>query len=95
MGYGLDLVEGWSCGCGCGCEFVVVICLRICGGRYIVVGGRLLWLVEDVVAGRLFLIICGWYNYTFYFFYVVPNTVKYFPLHFPRCNQTPERNYFL
>ena len=40
MGYGLDLVEGWSCGCGC--EFVVVICLKdlwwleYCCGRQIV-----------------------------------------------------------
>jgi hypothetical protein len=42
VGYGLDLVEGWSCGCGCGCEFVVVICLKdlwwlvYCCGRRIV-----------------------------------------------------------
>ena len=50
MGYGLDLVEGWSCGCGCGCgcdcEFVVVICLKdlwwpvyCCGRRIVVAGG--------------------------------------------------------
>jgi hypothetical protein len=42
VGYGLDLVKGWSYGCGCGCEFVVVICLKdlwwlvYCCGRRIV-----------------------------------------------------------
>jgi hypothetical protein len=46
-------------------------------------GGRwcgLLW-VEDVVAGV-------------FFFYVTPNTVKYFTYHFPECNQTSENKSF-
>ena len=50
VGYKLDLVERWICG------FVVVVCMRICGGQWIVVCGRLLWLGENVVADELLLL---------------------------------------
>ncbi len=53
MGYGW-IVEGYICG------FVVVVCLRICGWQWVVVGGKLLWLVEFCV-GRWIVMVGGFY----------------------------------
>jgi hypothetical protein len=81
----LNLVEGWICG------FVVVVCLRICGWQWVVVGGGLLWLVEFVVGCGL-----GWQSWFPFpvvlgvgfvlFCFTLPQThnVKYFLEHFPK-----------
>ena len=45
----VGLLKGWIFG------FVFVVCLRICGQWWVVVGGGLLWLVEFVVGCGL-----GW-----------------------------------
>jgi hypothetical protein len=47
-----------------------------------------------VVYGGI-MVVCSGFPIVFSFsFYDVPNTVKYFPDYFPKCNQTQEKNYF-
>jgi hypothetical protein len=70
----VGLLEGWICG------FVFVVCLRICGRRWVVVGGGLLWLVEFVVGCGLgwqswfpFPVILG-VGFVLFCFTLLPNT---------------------
>jgi hypothetical protein len=49
------------------------------------VGSR--WAVVWIVVGGG----CGGWSF---FFYITPNTVKYFTDHFPECNQTSENKSF-
>ena len=61
----------------------------VCGGLMVDCGGGI-----AICSG--FLIFLQWvFDFFFFFsFYVAPNTVKYFPDYFPKCNQTQEKNYF-
>ena len=98
-GLRLDLVEGSICG------FVVVVCLRICGGRWVVLVDGLLWLMEFVVG-------CGvglggwqwWFPFPvvlgvgflllFCFTLLQTHNVEYFPEHFPRMQTNIEKKLF-